>query len=172
MAGWANWLPRGRSLSFAGACARLGLALTLFALPVAALTFQRLGWAGATATAVAAGVCGMGGGLALAVAAWGRRVAGPQQALWALLGGFVFRMLLPLSAGFALDRQVPQLKAAGIFGLIVVFYLFTLVMETWLSLLLSGPGDRPAGRDGAAAATGSPSGEMGISGADRLRGAS
>lgn len=166
MSAWVNWLPRGRSLSFTGACARLALALALFALPVAALVFSRTAWAGVAATAVAAGVCGLGGMLALAVVAWGRTRHASQQGLTAVLAGFVFRMLLPLVIGLILNRQVPLLREAGVFGMIVVFYLFTLVVETWLSLLVARPAD-----EGGSGANAGP-GEFGLSTTDRARGAS
>ncbi len=98
-----KWMPRAGSLTFAGACARLLAIVTLFAVAAAVVTAQRSGPAGAVAVAIAAGVCGLGGALALAVAAWSRSgVPTPQRALGAVAGGMVFRMLLPLAAGVAL----------------------------------------------------------------------
>lgn len=178
MSAWESWLPRGRSLTFAGACARLVAALALFALPVGGLVFARAAWTGVAATAVAAAVCGLGGSLALAVVAWGRNSAPAQQGLTAVLAGFVFRMLLPLVVGLALSRQVPPLREAGVFGLIVVFYLFTLVVETWLSLRMARPANQPAGgggfdAGGFGAAAGTEAGNVGgLSTADRAQGTS
>jgi hypothetical protein len=62
----------------------------------------------------------------------------------------VFRMVLPLGAALALDR-VSILKGTGIFGLIVVFYLLTLIVETWLSLTLMRDSGSLASGDAAAA---------------------
>lgn len=75
---WVKWLPRVGFLTLAGACARLAFVLAVFAVLVAPFSFQRVGWPGALAVAIAAGVCGLGGALALAVAAWSRQgVPGP-----------------------------------------------------------------------------------------------
>ena len=83
------------------------------------------------AAAVAAGICWAGSTIALIAAA---RLGTTNRVLQAHLLGMFFRLGLPLGAGMALQAQQGFLAKAGVFGLIVVFYLVTLVAETLLSL--------------------------------------
>jgi predicted tellurium resistance membrane protein TerC len=51
-----------------------------------------------------------------------------------LLLGMVFRMGLPLVAGFALHQLFPALAEAGMIGFVLAYYLLTLSVETLLAL--------------------------------------
>lgn len=86
---------------------------------------------GIAATAVAAGVCWFGATGALLSTAFLR---GSQFALHGLFGGMILRLGLPLALGMFLSSRGGGLAKAGVFGLIVMFYLLTLVVETLLSL--------------------------------------
>lgn len=91
------------------------------------------------------GICWLGGALALVLAAWSGSATDAekrQRSMWALLGGTVFRMLLPLAGGLMLDRGVPALAGTGVFEQVLIFYLLTLAVETWLSLGLLGAAKR------------------------------
>jgi hypothetical protein len=135
MSALANWRPAA-PIGFPGACVRLGVALLGLGLVAAPLNYQRVGWSGVSAVAVAAGVCWAGGMMALAVAAWS---SGPLRGLYAVLGGMMFRCLLPLATGVYLQKHSRVLAEAGVGNLILVFYLLTLVVEVWLLLALLGP---------------------------------
>ena len=54
----------------------------------------------------------------------------------------LFRFGLPLAGGLYLTRQGGSLAESGVFGMIVVFYLITLAVETPLSLALLGADGR------------------------------
>jgi hypothetical protein len=109
--------------------------LALF-VPVSVFAFLRYGWMGVIAAAVAAAVCWLAATLALAIVVLFR---GPKHGVSGILGSMLIRMALPLVAGTVLSRQGGPLAEAGVFGLIVIFYLFTLAIETWLSVSLVGP---------------------------------
>ena len=105
---------------------------SLFAI-VSLFAFSRDGWVGVIAAAVAAWVCWTAASLALTLVILLR---GPRHGVAGVLGSMIIRMALPLAAGVFLSSQGGQLAEAGVFGMIVIFYLFTLVVETWLSLSL------------------------------------
>jgi hypothetical protein len=134
MNGIANWLERQRPLGLAACCARLTGALLLWAVPVSLMAYQRFEVAGLWASLVAGVVCLVAGLLALVATAVFR---GPNAGLWSLAFGLAFRMGLPLGCALYLSRSQPVLADAGVFGLIVAYYLFTLVVETLLSLRLT-----------------------------------
>lgn len=134
MNGIANWLERQRPLGLAACCARLTLAILLWAVAVSAFAYERFGVDGLWASLVAGAVCLVAGLLALVATAVFR---GPNAALWSLAFGLAFRMGLPLGCGLYLSRSQPVLAEAGVFGLIVTYYLLTLVVETLLSLRLT-----------------------------------
>jgi hypothetical protein len=134
MNGIAIWLERQRPLRLGACCARLVGAMLLWAVPVSALAYERFGVNGLWASLVAGVVCLAAGLLALVATAVFR---GPNAALWSLAFGLAFRMGLPLGCGLYLSRSQPLLAEAGVFGLIVAYYLFTLVVETLLSLRLT-----------------------------------
>jgi hypothetical protein len=57
-----------------------------------------------------------------------------------------FRMGVPLIVGFALDRAKGPLADAGVFGMIVGYYLVGLLVETLLSVRLIGTKTRGVAR--------------------------
>jgi len=115
-------------------CAWLTLAVLVFSVPIAWVADARHGSWGLAATAVAGGVCWLGAVLALWIT-WQFSGAGPVAVQGVLLG-MLFRMGLPLAAGVALTTSGGALAQAGVFGLILAFYLLTLPLETWLSVRL------------------------------------
>ena len=115
-----------------GACATLAIAL-LLALPLFAWYGQaRHGEDGLAAAVTACLVCLTGGLLALLTTAF---LQGPL-ALHGLLASMIFRLGLPLGAGVALSSQGGPLAEAGVFGLIMGYYLLMLSVETPLSVRL------------------------------------
>lgn len=129
----SNPSPSGRTVGIVGRCAWLWLAVGLFLPLVAWYGFTRHGQPGAIAAAVAAVICATGSTAAL-IATW--RFRGPAAALYAMLFGMVFQFGLPFAAGMVLSQAGGPLAQAGVFGLIVVFYLYTLVVKTLLVLPL------------------------------------
>ena len=134
MNGIALWLERQRPLGLAACCARLVIAVVLWGLPVSFFAYLQSGRGGVLASLVAGSICLVAGLMALAATAMFR---GPHVALWALLFGLLFRMGLPLGIGLYLSRSQWALAEGGVFGLIVAYYLFTLIAETLLSLRLT-----------------------------------
>jgi hypothetical protein len=86
---------------------------------------------GVLAASAAAAICWFGSTMALLMAGYSSR---SNQAVQGHLLGMFFRLGLPLVAGMILQKSGGPLAGAGVFGLIVVFYLITLVAETVLSL--------------------------------------
>jgi hypothetical protein len=109
----------------------LTVAVACFFLVVSLFAFYGNGWAGVVAAAVAAWVCWFAAALALAIV---MLLRGPQHGVAGVLGSMLIRMALPLAVGVFLSRQGGSLAEAGVFGMIVTFYLFTLAIETWLSV--------------------------------------
>jgi hypothetical protein len=106
----------------------------LAAYPViAAIAAAQRGPQAWPAAALAAFICWLGATLAMLFTAW---VRGPQAAMFSLLAGMLFRMGLPLMAGLLLSRRYAELESAGFFGLVLGFYLVSLVAETVLVLPL------------------------------------
>ena len=103
----------------------LGSAFPLFAW----YAMNKFGNPGLLAAAVAFGVCWFGSAAALLVVAVVR--SSPAAGL---LGSIFFRMGFPLLTGFYLQSQHGSLAQAGVFGMIVAYYLLALVVETLLSL--------------------------------------
>lgn len=154
----AGWLDRQSPLGLLACCARLVIAEVLWGVPVTCLAYVQFGMAGVLASLLALSICLVAGLMALAATAV---FHGPNVAMWSLLFGLFFRMGLPLGCGLYFSRSQPVLAAAGIFGLIVVYYLFGLVVETLLSLRLarsltsvspatSKPSTAPGGTEGCA----------------------
>lgn len=100
-------------------------------LPIGAAMWATRGVVGFAAACVAAGVCWLGAGAALICSA---RLSPSGRAVQAHLLGALFRIGVPLVVGVLLQQQGGELAAAGVFGLIVLFYLVSLVAETVLSL--------------------------------------
>lgn len=84
---------------------------------------------GVIAAAVALGVCWFGATAALLVVNFTRHA--PTAGL---LGSIFFRMGLPLVVGVWLNSLNGPLAQAGVFGMILVYYLIALAVETVLSL--------------------------------------
>lgn len=90
---------------------------------------------GIAAAGIAAGVCWLSGGLALAVLMWWKRRNLPIQGALSAIG---VRTFIPLGTGVILSSRGGELAEAGVFGLIVVFYLVTLVVDTLISIKVVG----------------------------------
>jgi hypothetical protein len=92
----------------------------------------RHGGADAVAAAtLAAFLCWTGGTSALVL---GGMLRGPQLALYALLTGLFVRMGIPLAFGFAIQLRGGPLVEVGFIYYLLIFYLISLAVETWLSL--------------------------------------
>jgi hypothetical protein len=100
-------------------------------LPVGIAMGTTRGAAGVAAACLAAGVCWLGAVAALVCSA---RLAPAGRAVQAHLAGSLFRIGIPLAVGTVLQQRGGALADAGVFGLIVVFYLVALTTETVLSL--------------------------------------
>lgn len=96
------------------------------------------GLAGVAASAVAGGVCWGGCLVALVLAGWFRD---PKHFLYGWLLGLVFRMVIPFMVGLGLAKSGGPLAEAGVFGMIVVYYLIGLTAETSLAVWLRGSRD-------------------------------
>lgn len=114
-------------------CAWLTLTVVIALLIVGGVVGSTRGATGVLAAAAAAGVCWIGATAALLVAGFSGK---SNQAVQGHLLGMLFRLGLPLACGVAFQKLGGPLADAGVFGLIVVFYLVTLVAETILSLRL------------------------------------
>jgi hypothetical protein len=97
---------------------------------------------GVKAAALAAGICWVGAMIALLLVGLFR--ASHNQMVSATLLGMFFRMGLPLMTGLMLTRAGGPLAEAGLFGMILVFYLVGLLVETILSVRLLGSSQRVA----------------------------
>jgi hypothetical protein len=117
------------------ACLVLSAALLLAFPGFAWFGYCRSGAAGLLAAVVAGAVCWFGALAALVVV--GLMRGGPQVLHGVLLSMF-FRMGLPLVAGITLSQAGGPLAEAGVFGMIVVYYLIGLFVETLLSVRLVG----------------------------------
>jgi hypothetical protein len=100
---------------------------------VLAVVFPAQGWAGGIVAAAAAGVCWLSSVFALIVTVG---LARSEIAMVGALGGIVFRTGGPLAA-MAAGTQVPWLAQHGFAGLVVVFFLVSLVAETILATWVS-----------------------------------
>lgn len=117
-----------------GLAAQAGLlaAVVLVAwLLVAPLAYAFSGSAGVVAAAVGAGVCFVGGGLALSIAGL---LNHSSAAMVSLALAMLARTLIPLVLGVALHRAVPLLAGAGMIFYLLVFYMVALATETALML--------------------------------------
>ncbi|MCE9544053.1 MAG: hypothetical protein K8T25_00790 [Planctomycetia bacterium] len=121
-------------------CAWLALALMLTALPTAYYGYSHSGRRGLLAAALAGSVVLLGSMGALIASAL---IRGPQAAMLRLGSGMALRMGLPLAVGMWLD-SLAQLSGTNVFGMLLVFYLVALAVETPLSLRFVAPAPRPA----------------------------
>lgn len=134
----AKWVEKLPPMRLGRSLAILTAAMLLFCAPVAAIAYQVNGSNALPAVAVAAVVCWLGSSLALAgTARFGR--AGINGPLYTLAFGLVFNCAVPFVVGLVLHRSAGALAQAGVFGLIVIFFQFALVVSTLLSLCLIKP---------------------------------
>jgi len=112
-------------------CLALTAVVLLALLLVGAVVGTTRGVNGVLAASTAAAICWVGSTIALLIAGYSSR---SNQAAQGHLLGMFFRLGLPLGGGMLLQKTGGPLAEAGVFGLIVVFYLITLVAETLLSL--------------------------------------
>lgn len=127
--------PGKASVAFPTLLACLTLVLLVVFPGFAWYGYHGSGPVGLQAAAIAAAICWLGAAGALASAYFFRD---SQQAAASLTLGMVFRMGLPLGCVLWLLSQGGPLVDAGIVGMIVVYYLVALVVETALSLRLVG----------------------------------
>jgi hypothetical protein len=109
----------------------LTLVVLISLLSVCAAVAGSRGINGILAASIAAGLCWFGSIAALVVAG---NYSRSNRAVQGHLLGMFSRLGLPLIVGIIFQEQGGWLADAGVFGLIVVFYLITLVAETSLSL--------------------------------------
>ena len=131
-----NTDARSKTASTSVACGALTLALLLVLPLFAWYGHSHHGMLGVQAAVVAGSICWAGGMLALLAVVV---VRGTQKVLHGALAGMFFRAGLPLAAGVVLTSQGGDLAEAGVFGMILGFYLVTLVVETLLSLRFVAP---------------------------------
>ncbi|MCA9141728.1 MAG: hypothetical protein H6823_22680 [Planctomycetaceae bacterium] len=91
------------------------------------------GQAGVLAAAIAAAVCLGAGLVALVFINLFRK---PQQAFNGVGMAMLFRMAIPMGVGVVLTKVNGPLAEAGLFGMIVGFYLVGLLVETLLAVRL------------------------------------
>lgn len=126
-------VPANRVFSLTRALVLL-VGVFAIAFPVFALYGHRVhGSAGVWAATVAAAVCLGAGLVALIFLALFRE---PLQVLNGVGLGMLFRMAIPLVAGVVLTNLGGPLAEAGVFGMIVAFYLVGLLVETLLAVRL------------------------------------
>ena len=126
--------PRPTSVPFA--CVLLSLTLLIAFPAIAGYGYSNHGENGVLAAALAGGICWIGALIALVLVGLFR--SSHNQMVSATLLGMLFRMGLPLVTGLALTRAGGPLAEAGLFGMILVFYLVGLVVETILSVRILG----------------------------------
>src|SRR5436190_18262854 len=112
-------------------CLALTAVVLVALLIVGGVVGSTRGMSGVLAASTAAAICWFGSTIALVLAGFLSR---SNQGVQGHLLGVFFRLGLPLVTGMILQRAGGPLAEAGVFGLIVVFYLITLVAETLLSL--------------------------------------
>lgn len=112
-------------------CLALTAVVLLALLVVGGIVAGTRGMNGVLAASVAAAICWLGSIIALLLSGYTSR---SNQAVQGHLLGMFFRLGLPLGIGTIIQDAGGLLAEAGVLGLIVVFYLVTLVTETFLSL--------------------------------------
>lgn len=114
-------------------CLYLGMAVTVVFPAFAWFGYRHHDSIGVMSALVSAVICYVGAATALVLTGVFR---GPQTAVQGLLLGMLVRMGLPLGAGIVLQSAGGPLAEAGVMGMIAVYYLFTLAVESVLSLRL------------------------------------
>jgi hypothetical protein len=91
--------------------------------------FERHGWWGLAAAAVAGLVCFVSATASFLVTAL---TAGTPNALSGTLFGIFLRTMIPFLVTILLVQSVAPLAEAGLFGMVVITYLVVLAVETTL----------------------------------------
>jgi len=120
------------TLSFVRGLAILTAVMGVAGGIVGGVAFQLYGPSAGVAGAIAAGICLLAGGIALAIAT--RRT--PHQASGAnfILLAMMVRLVIPLMVALVLLKRIDWLQEAAFIGQLVILYLIMLTTETWLSL--------------------------------------
>lgn len=108
---------------------------------IAWVQYRSFGSDGLMATFVGAAVCLVAGLLALAVTGLGQEMGEGFGGLSGLLGSILIRTGIPLGAGLAFQSRGGPLANAGVFGVIMVYYLIMLTAETILAVQAIRPTD-------------------------------
>ena len=132
----SRWSAQSSANGIWGSCALLTGSMLLFFPAFAWFGYTRHNSDGLIAAAVAGAVCWLGATLALVIA---RLLGGPQYGVHGILLGIMFRTGIPFLLGSALSHFNRPLAEAGLFGMVVVYYLLTLVIETLLVIRLINP---------------------------------
>jgi len=114
----------------------LSLSLLVAFPAVAFYGYSQHGQTGLIAAAIAGAICWAGAMFALVLIGMFR--TSQNHVVSATLLGMLFRMGLPLVTGLIITRNGGPLADAGLFGMILVFYLVGLVVETILSVRILG----------------------------------
>ncbi len=117
-----------------GLAARLGwllLVVTAVYAVLAPVAFYLRGGAGIWAASAATAVCLAGCVVAMLVS---DRFSGPDHALVGVLGAMLVRMGVPLVFCVLVYARGGELVAAGALFYLLVVYLATLAVETWMAL--------------------------------------
>jgi hypothetical protein len=130
--GKGNSQPPTKRGAVLRACFWLTIALALVYPAFAAFGYWRAGETGLAAASVAGAVCWLGTLAALLLTG----LLQGELAIQGVLSGMAFRFGLPFLAGILLTKNGGPLAEAGVFGMIVVYYLFGLLVETLLSVRL------------------------------------
>jgi hypothetical protein len=130
-AGFIRRADGGRPLGLPGDCALLLVSVVVAYGVVGMIAGGQHGSAGWLAAAIAAATCWFASALALVAS---NIHQGPLRGFYSLLYGALLGFSIPFGAGLVLNRSAPRLSEAGIFGLMVVFYLFTLAVGTALTV--------------------------------------
>jgi hypothetical protein len=128
--------PKTGQTSVTFACVLLSLSLLLVFPIIGAFAYHGHGTNGLIAAGLAGAICWSGAMIALVLVSLFRK--SPQHTVSATLVGMLFRMGLPMIAGLVITNFGGPLADAGLFGMILVFYLVGLVVETILSLRILG----------------------------------
>jgi hypothetical protein len=120
-------------LSLLASCGLLSAAVILLFACVGWFAFASAGANGLAAASVAAGACWIGSLAALAVSSLFRA---PTQAVSGVLAGTLVRTGIPLFVLVVMQAGGGPLVQAGVCGYIVIFFLFTLVVDTLLLLCM------------------------------------
>lgn len=128
--------PATRQTSVTLACVLLSLSLLIAFPAIAGYGYSVHGASGVVAAGLAGAICWAGALIALALVGLFRN--SPGQRVNATLLGMLFRMGLPMGMGLVITRAGGPLAEAGLFGMILVFYLVGLVVETILSVRILG----------------------------------